>query len=67
MKGYTNMCGETASTELKFIEPQSQYDYDLLDEVAKSEDLNSILTMLLLDDTLSDSLRRKALKQLRAK
>ncbi|OHU85127.1 hypothetical protein BET10_14110 [Pseudoalteromonas amylolytica] len=61
------MCGETASTELKFIEPQSQYDYDLLDEVAKSEDLNSILTMLLLDDTLSDSLRRKALKQLRAK
>lgn len=61
------MCGETASTQLKFIEPQSQYDYDLLDEVAKSEDLNSILTMLLLDDTLSDSLRRKALKQLRAK
>ncbi|WP_245699500.1 hypothetical protein [Pseudoalteromonas byunsanensis] len=67
MKGYTKMCGEVASTQLNFIKPLSQCDYALLDEVAKSEDLNSILTMLLLDDTLSDSLRRKALMQLKAK
>ncbi|NOU50381.1 hypothetical protein HG263_07475 [Pseudoalteromonas sp. JBTF-M23] len=52
---------------LNFIEPASQSDYDLLDEVAACEDLDSILVMLLLDDTLSDSLRRKVNNQLKAK
>ncbi|WP_105169502.1 hypothetical protein [Pseudoalteromonas sp. T1lg23B] len=61
------MCSENASTRLNFIEPQSPCDYDLLNEVAQSEDLNGILTMILLDDTLSDSLRREVLKQLKAK
>ncbi|CAH9062602.1 hypothetical protein PSECIP111951_04012 [Pseudoalteromonas holothuriae] len=60
------MMGQQKSdVSLNFIEPLSQSDYYLLDEVATSEDLDSILVMLLLDDTLSDSLRRKVNKQLK--
>ncbi|AZZ96028.1 MULTISPECIES: hypothetical protein [Pseudoalteromonas] len=64
------LCYENAISQLNFIEPQSQCDYDLLNEVASSDDLASILTMLLFDETLSDKLKgqvKKQLSQLKAK
>ena len=54
--------------ELSFIETQSPFDHDLLTEVANSEDLFSILSMLLFDETLSSELKQSVkaqLKQLR--
>ncbi|BBN83939.1 hypothetical protein PA25_39240 [Pseudoalteromonas sp. A25] len=51
---------------LNFIEPESQCDYDLLNEVAASQEVDNILLMLLLDETLSDALRRKVNEQLKA-
>ncbi|WP_440056371.1 hypothetical protein ACSLBF_19870 (plasmid) [Pseudoalteromonas sp. T1lg65] len=50
---------------LDFIELHSQSDYDLLHEVANSDDLENILSMLLLDDTLSDALKRQVKQQLK--
>ncbi|RJE72370.1 hypothetical protein CWB96_14115 [Pseudoalteromonas citrea] len=60
------LCYEEAPSHLNFIEPLSQCDYDLLAEVATSDDLNSILTMLLFDETLSDSLKNDVKNQLKA-
>jgi hypothetical protein len=56
---------EEAPSHLNFIEPRSPCDFDLIAEVATSDDLNSILTMLLLDETLSDSLKNDVKNQLR--
>ncbi|GEK08437.1 hypothetical protein HUZ36_05780 [Pseudoalteromonas sp. McH1-7] len=60
------LCYDATITHLNFIETQSQTDYDLLNEVASSEDLSSILTMLLFDDTLSDTLKRQVRQQLKS-
>ncbi|KAF7764712.1 hypothetical protein PCIT_b0763 [Pseudoalteromonas citrea] len=60
------LCYEETPSHLNFIEPLSQCDYDLLAEVATSDDLNSILTMLLFDETLSDSLKNDVKNQLKA-
>ncbi|MBE0370179.1 hypothetical protein J8L98_01600 [Pseudoalteromonas sp. MMG013] len=60
------LCHEETPSHLNFIEPVSQCDYDLLVEVATSDDLNSILTMLLFDETLSDSLKNDVKNQLKA-
>lgn len=51
--------------QLSFIKPLSPLDFDLLSEVADSEDLASILTMLLFDDTLSESLKQSVKAQLK--
>ncbi|KZN35807.1 hypothetical protein N474_17930 [Pseudoalteromonas luteoviolacea CPMOR-2] len=59
------LCYENSISQLNFIEPQSLCDYDLINEVASSEDLASILTMLLFDDTLSSSLKKQVKLQLR--
>ncbi|NKC20937.1 hypothetical protein [Pseudoalteromonas galatheae] len=64
------LCNDATISHLNFIETQSESDYDLLNEVASSDDLSSILTMLLFDDTLSDKLKRQVrhqLKKLKAK
>ncbi|CCQ10563.1 hypothetical protein PALB_14300 [Pseudoalteromonas luteoviolacea B = ATCC 29581] len=50
---------------LTFIEPESYLDRLLIDEVEKSDDLKNILVMLLLDDTLSATLKRQVEKQLK--
>ncbi|MFC3032572.1 hypothetical protein ACFOEE_08580 [Pseudoalteromonas fenneropenaei] len=60
---YANPEQQTA-TELTFFEPQSDLDKLLLEEVANSEDLKSILTMLLFDETLSLTLKRQVKHQL---
>lgn len=52
-------------SELSFIEPLSPCDQDLLSEVASSEDLSSILTMLLFDETLSYELKQSVKTQLK--
>ena len=52
-------------SELSFIEPLSPCDQDLLSEVASSEDLSSILTMLLFDETLSYELKQSVKAQLK--
>lgn len=57
---------EETPLHLNFIEPLSQCDYHLLAEVATSDDLNSILTMLLFDETLSESLKNDVKSQLKA-
>ncbi|MDK1288064.1 hypothetical protein [Pseudoalteromonas umbrosa] len=59
------LCYENTISQLNFIEPQSLCDYDLINEVASSEDLTSILTTLLFDDTLSSNLKEQVKKQLR--
>ncbi|KZN45103.1 hypothetical protein [Pseudoalteromonas luteoviolacea] len=59
------LCYENTISQLNFIEPQSLCDYDLINEVASSEDLTSILTTLLFDDTLSANLKKQVKKQLR--
>ncbi|MEJ6476269.1 hypothetical protein [Pseudoalteromonas piscicida] len=59
------LCYDETMSHLNFIETQSETDYDLLNEVASSEDLSSILTMLLFDDTLSDKLKRQVRQQLK--
>lgn len=64
------LCYATTLSQLNFIETQSTTDYDLLHEVASSEDLASILAMLLFDETLSDKLKnqvKQQLQQLKAK
>ncbi|KZN34085.1 hypothetical protein N480_23135 [Pseudoalteromonas luteoviolacea S2607] len=59
------LCYENSISQLNFIEPQSLCDYDLINEVANSEDLASILGMLLFDDTLSSGLKKQVKQQLR--
>lgn len=59
------LCYDATISQLNFIETQSESDYNLLNEVASSEDLSSILTMLLFDDTLSDKLKRQVRQQLK--
>ncbi|MCF6441221.1 hypothetical protein L1077_17430 [Pseudoalteromonas luteoviolacea] len=59
------LCYENTISQLNFIEPQSLCDYDLINEVASSEDLTSILTTLLFDETLSVELKKQVKKQLR--
>ncbi|MCG9760473.1 MULTISPECIES: hypothetical protein [unclassified Pseudoalteromonas] len=59
------LCNDATISHLNFIETQSESDYDLLNEVASSDDLSSILTMLLFDDTLSDKLKRQVRQQLK--
>ncbi|KID55923.1 hypothetical protein N473_17095 [Pseudoalteromonas luteoviolacea CPMOR-1] len=59
------LCYENTISQLNFIEPQSLCDYDLINEVAGSEDLTSILTTLLFDDTLSSDLKNQVKRQLR--
>ncbi|AOT10763.1 hypothetical protein [Pseudoalteromonas luteoviolacea] len=59
------LCYENTISQLNFIEPQSLCDYDLINEVASSDDLTSILTTLLFDDTLSADLKKQVKRQLR--
>ncbi|PAY01966.1 hypothetical protein CKO50_07825 [Pseudoalteromonas sp. HM-SA03] len=59
------LCYDATISHLSFIETKSESDYDLLNEVASSDDLSSILTMLLFDDTLSDKLKRQVRQQLK--
>ncbi|MFC0119706.1 hypothetical protein [Pseudoalteromonas xiamenensis] len=53
------------TTELTFIETESYLDKLLVEEVANSDDLKSILGMLLFDDTLSSQLKRQVERQLK--
>lgn len=55
---------QSGSKDLTFIETDSYLDRLLVDEVAQSDELKTILTMLLFDDTLSARLRDKAAQQL---
>ena len=48
-----------------FIRGRSPSEYDLLNEVMNSEDLHDILTMVLLDETLSDALKAMGKQQLK--
>lgn len=56
---------QSFSKDLTFIETDSYLDRLLVDEVAQSDELKSILTMLLFDDTLSSKLRSEVAQQLK--
>ena len=58
-------CEHTNNEQLSFFQPSSKSENDLLNEVMKSEDLHDILTMVLLDETLSDAFKAMVRKQLK--
>ena len=58
-------CEHTNTEQLNFFQPSSKSENDLLNEVMNSEDLHDILTMVLLDETLSDALKAMVKQQLK--
>ncbi len=58
-------CEHTNNEQLSFFQPSSKSENDLLNEVMNSEDLHDILTMVLLDETLSDAFKAMVRKQLK--
>lgn len=58
-------CEHTNDEQLSFFQPNLKSENDLLNEVMNSEDLHDILTMVLLDETLSDTLKAMVKQQLR--
>ncbi len=59
------ICEHTNNEQLSFFQPSSKSENDLLNEVMNSEDLHDILTMVLLDETLSDALKAMVKQQLK--
>ncbi|MCO7250510.1 hypothetical protein [Pseudoalteromonas sp. Ps84H-4] len=58
-------CEHINHEQLNCFQPSSKSENDLLNEVMKSEDLHDILTMVLLDETLSDAFKAMVRKQLK--
>ncbi|BDF94642.1 MULTISPECIES: hypothetical protein [Pseudoalteromonas] len=56
---------QAISPQLSFIELISPCDHDLLSEISSSDDIPEILAMLLLDETLSSTLKFSIKKQLK--
>ena len=59
------VCEHKNDEQLSFFQPNSKSENELLNEVMNSEDLHDILTMVLLDETLSDTLKAMVKQQLR--